>query len=330
VTLVPVTLASRDYDYVAPLALGDVPTDGIALRVLRSFDALERFLAEPAIDGAEASFSRYVQRFAAGDRSLVGLPVFLMREFRHRCFFVRRDSGLTDLAHLAGKRVGTDAWPASGNTWSRALLRERGVALDGIRWLVGPVDGGEPPAATALPPGVQPAPAGRSLADLLVAGEIDAVMCPWPPRLFDAPRSPIVRLYPDYRSAERDYYRRTRLYPAHHLLVLRRPLVDAHPWVVPVLYEAFVAARARSEANHRVLHESSPWVLADLEEQDRLMGADFRPYGYRENRAMVAAFCAEQVAQGLVAGPLDPDALFADFETLAAGAPRPPARASAP
>src|SRR5262249_27107172 len=129
-SLVPVTLASRDYDFVAPLALGDVPTEGIALRLLRSFDALERLLADAAIDGGEASFSRYVQRFAAGDRSLVGLPVFLMREFRHRCFFVRRDSGLTDLAHLSGKRVGVDAWPASGNTWSRALLRERDVALD--------------------------------------------------------------------------------------------------------------------------------------------------------------------------------------------------------
>ena len=64
-----------------------------------------------------------------------------------------------------------------------------------------------------------------------------------------------------------------------------------------------------------MLHESSPWVLADLEEQSALMGSGFQPYGYRdrENREMVAAFCAEQLAQGLIARPLDPDALFADF-----------------
>jgi hypothetical protein len=46
------------------------------------------------------------------------------------------------------------------------------------------------------------------------------------------------------------------------------------------------------------------------------MGRAFRPYGYRNNRAMVAAFCDEQYAQGLIPGPLNPDLLFADFESL--------------
>jgi len=123
-------------------------------------------------------------------------------------------------------------------------------------------------------------------------------------------------LYENYRSAEQDYYRRTRLFPAHHLVVLKRALVEAHPWVVPPLYAAFRAARARSEANHRVLHESSPWLLADLEEQTRVMRPGFQADGYRENRAMVAAFCVEQHAQGLIPAPLDPDALFAEFERL--------------
>ena len=49
------------------------------------------------------------------------------------------------------------------------------------------------------------------------------------------------------------------------------------------------------------------------------MGPEFKPYGYRENRAMVAAFCEEQFAQGLIARPLDPDALFSDFERAAGG-----------
>ena len=77
-----------------------------------------------------------------------------------------------------------------------------------------------------------------------------------------------------------------------------------------------VQARARSEQSHRVLHESSPWLLADLEEQDALMGKGFRPYGYRENRPMVAAFCDEQAGQGLISRPLDPDELFSDFERM--------------
>ena len=312
-----VTLATRDYDSVHPLALRDVVPDGIDLTLIRAFDALERVGREPSIDGGEASFSQYLRRVAAGDRALVGLPAFVMREFRHRCLFVRRGSGLTDVAHLVGRRVGVDTWAATGNVWTRALLRERGVSLDAVRWMVGPVNAGEPPASTnELPRGVEAAPPGSALGELLAAGELDAVMCPWPPAGFDQSGSAIVRLYADYRTAERDYYRRTRIFPAHHLVVLKRPVVERHPRIVPNLYTALKQARDRSEANHRVLHEASPWLLADLEEQTALMGADFQPYGYRENRDMVATFCAEQLAQGLIPKPLDPDALFADFVAL--------------
>jgi 4,5-dihydroxyphthalate decarboxylase len=311
----PVTIATRDYDYVAPLALGDVEAEGVALTLIRAFDALERFRGDPAIHGGEWSFSQYVQRYASGDRSLVGLPIFIMREFRHRCFFVRRDSGLTDVAHLAGRRVATDAWGASGNTWSRAILRAAGIRLDTIRWLVGPVDPGDPPRPPApLPAGVEPAPPGTALSELLLAGEIDAIMCPWPPRAYREPASQMTRLYADYRAAEHQYYRRTGIYPGHHLVALRREMVEHHPWVVGSLFRAFDMARDRSAANHWALAESSPWLLADLEAQAALMGAGFKPYGYRENRAMVAAFCEEQYAQGLIPEPLAPDAVFADFE----------------
>jgi 4,5-dihydroxyphthalate decarboxylase len=313
-----VTIATRGYDYVLPLALGDVKVEGADLNLIRAFDALERFRDDPTIHGGEASFSQYLHRIAVGDRSLVGLPIFIMREFRHRCFFVGRGSGLADVAQLAGRRVATDAWSASGNTWSRAILRGAGVPLESVRWLVGPVDPGDPPRPTGvLPAGVEAAPRGRALSELLLAGEIDAIMCPWPPRAFHDTESGMIRLYADYRAAEREYYRRTNIYPAHHVIVLRRELIEQHPWVAGSVFRAFVQARERSEQSHRVLHESSPWLLADLEEQAALMGTDFKPYGYRENRAMVSAFCEEQFAQGLIREPLSPDALFADFERLA-------------
>jgi 4,5-dihydroxyphthalate decarboxylase len=312
----PLTLATRDYDFVAPLALGDVRPEKVDLRFLRAFDALPRVQQDPAIHGGEASFSRYVQRLAGGDRAFVGLPVFIMREFRHRNFYVRRGHGYTDLAQLAGTRIGLDAWPASGNTWSRGLLREAGVPLDRVRWVVGAVNPGDPPpAADALPPGVELAK--RPMRDMLLDGELDVLIWAWTPAGFYEPDSPIVRLFPDYRATERAYYRRTGIYPGHHIVVLRRDLVEREPWVVPSVYRAFVEARALADRNRLQLHESSPWLLADLEESMALLGPGFSPYGYRENRAMVAAFCAEQSAQGLIAKPLEPDRVFADFERLA-------------
>jgi 4,5-dihydroxyphthalate decarboxylase len=313
----PIVLATRDYDFVTPLATGDVVADGLDLTLLRSFDALQRVGSDPAVHGGEASFSRYVQRFAAGDRSLVGLPIFVMREFRHRSFFVRRESGLRTIGELAGRRVAMDAWPNSGNTWSRALMREEGVPVDRVRWVVGRVhEQDAPPPADALPPGVEVSP--RPLRDLLLDGELDVLIWAWTPEGFYDTHGPFRRLIENYRAAEQAHYRRTRLFPAHHLVVLKREVVDRHPEVVRAVFGAFEAARARAADTRWKLHESSPWLLEDLEAQASLMGPRFQPYGLdAENRRMVARFCEEQHAQGLIPRPLDPDSVFAEFEALA-------------
>ncbi len=314
----PLTLATRDYDHVAPLATGDVRIEGVDLHLIRSFDALARVTGDAAVDGGEASFSRYVQRLAGGDRTLVGLPVFVMREFRHRNFYVRRDAGLRSLADLAGRRVGLDAWPNSGNTWSRALVREAGVPLERVRWLVGRVHAHDaPPPADTLPAGVELA--RRPLRDMLVDGELDVLIWAWTPDGFYDADSPLARLFEDYVTAERAHYQRTRLFPAHHVLVLRRAVVERAPHLLRAVYAGFEAARAHAARRRWTLHESSPWLLADLEAQARLMGPEPAGYGLGapENRAMIARFCAEQHAQGLIARPIDPAAVFADFEALA-------------
>lgn len=310
-------LAMWDYDYVSPIVMGDVSADGIEVSLARKPEALDLVLNEPEVDGGEASFSRYLHRIVKGDSSFVGLPVFLMREFRQRCFFVRQESSLDDLTQLAGKSVGTDVWAASGNVWSRGLIRERGVSIASIAWRLGRVNPGDPPIPIAdLPREVKTAPVEGSLSEWLVGGEIDAIMCSLPPEEFHSQTSRVRRLYRDYRNAEREYYLRTKIFPALHILVLRRAVVDRHPWVVPKLYATFKHARKRSENNHLMLHESSPWILADLEDRRALMGPDFEPYGYRENQAMVAAFCEEQFVQGLIGAPLKPDLLFEEFENL--------------
>ena len=247
----------------------------------------------------------------------MGLPIFVMREFRHRNFYVRRDSPLRKIADLAGRRVAMDAWPNSGNTWSRALMREQGVALDRVRWVVGRVHAQDAaPPADNLPPGVELA--RRPLRDLLQEGEIDALIWAWTPEGLYDPAGPFRRLFEDYRVAEQAHYRQTRLFPAHHLVVLKRDVVDRHPEAVGTVYAAFDAARARAADSRWKLHESSPWLLDDLEAQARLMGPGFEPYGLgAENRQMIARFCEEQHAQGLIPGPLDPAAVFAEFEALA-------------
>jgi 4,5-dihydroxyphthalate decarboxylase len=315
---VPVTLVTRNYAYVQPLATGDVSPQGVDLHVIRTWDALPRVAANSSdVQGGEASFGRYLLGLAGGDRSQVGLPIFLMRGFRQRCFFVRNDSSLHEIADLRGKRVGINEWPATGNTWARALLRDQDVPIQSVAWLVGQVSEGYKPVPNdRLPAGVERAPADRMLVDMLVSGDIDALVCPWPPAGFYAPDSHVRRLYPDFAQVEQAYFQRSGIYPGHHIIVLRRDLVDAYPEVVGALYTAFDEARRATEAGFHAISEILPWLLAELERDTRLLGQDLHPYGVAANHRMIEAFCEEQFAQGLTTSRLDPACAFAEFEQL--------------
>jgi 4,5-dihydroxyphthalate decarboxylase len=321
-TVIPIQIVVRDYDHIGPLAKGDVSPEGIALTLDRQ-TPIFRFLEDESFQGGEMSFSKYLIGLSNGDQSIVGLPIFAMRAFRHRCFFVRRDSGLISFQDLEGKRVGTNGWPDSGNTWSRAAMRGEGVHIDHISWWVGPIDESVEQAfghrtAMNVPEGINVVPPGHSLAGMLADGELDAIMVPWPPAIFYEAGSPIVRLFPDFRPVEAAYYERVGYYPGHHIIALRREAVDRNPWIARRLFDAFEESRLLSQEKRLQLTDVTPWSLADLEETVTTFGRDWQPNGVAENRAMVAAFCEEQFAQGLVTRKVDPDDVFASFERAAA------------
>lgn len=316
--LIPIHLVTRSYSHVMPLAAGDVRPEGIFLTLDRT-TSIGRFREDTAFQAGEMSFSRYLIGLSQGDHSIVGLPIFVMHGFRQRCFFVRRGSPLRSLADLAGKRVGTNGWPDTGNTWSRSALRTAGVDLKSITWFVGPVDepldaGATERAQALLPSGVTQLPAGQTLAGQLAGGELDAMMCPWPPRGFYEADFPIARLFPDYQSAEEAYYQEVGIYPAHHVVGLRRELFERHPWIARSLYQAFDQSRLQAQADNLLLADASPWVQADIERAMSLMGTDWQPNGVEPNAKMIARLCEEEAAQGLVAGSLDPATVFRDFQ----------------
>ena len=314
-----VKLAIRNYDSLWPLAMGDVRAEGVDLRIERSANALDRALKDPAVDGGEISFARHIQRLANGEKSRwIEIPAYVMRGFTQRCIYVRRDSKLVDAADLAGKRIGTNEWPASGNTWTRAMIRERGVALDTIRWTVGKVSVNyKLPPNDDLPSGVAFQSPDRTLLDMLLEGDLDAIMAPWPPDGFHDPGSGVRRLYVDFRAAERAYWQRTHVYPVRHIVGIRRDLVERHPWIVRGVYDALDASRHAATKAQREMPEAPPWSMAEWEETVDLMGEDFQPYGTGpSNRPMIAALCDELLAQGFLRRAVDPDRVFAEWEEL--------------
>jgi 4,5-dihydroxyphthalate decarboxylase len=154
---------------------------------------------------------------------------------------------------------------------------------------------------------------------MLLAGELDALMIPFPPRGFFTRDSPIVHLFRDYRTVEKAYFQRVGYCPGHHVAVLRRSVFERDPTIAPRLLAAFEESKRRWREDRRRLADTTPWVLMELEETAQLLGEDWQPFGVEANRRMLASFCAEQVAQGLVTEPLTPETAFADYEAVARG-----------
>lgn len=314
-----IRMVAYNWDHFQPIACGDVTPEGIDLTLDRK-TSIGAFPADTTIDMSETSLSLYLIGLARGERDLVGLPVFPMRSFRHRCFLVRRDSPMQDFPDLVGKRIGTDAWPNSGNTWSRAAIRERGVDITRMTWVVGPVEDlntiQRNRLAVEYPPHVEQAPEGKTVVGMLLDGEVDALLIPWAPREVFTSESKIVHLFRDFRAAEKAYYRRVGYCPGIHVVAMRRTVFERDPSVAPRLVAAFDESKRRWREDRRKFADTTPWILAELEETALTLGEDWQPSGVEANRKMLAAFCEEQMSQGLVPHALDPDIAFADYEAV--------------
>jgi 4,5-dihydroxyphthalate decarboxylase len=259
--------------------------------------------------------AQYLYRIEKGDRRYVGLPVFPLRNFTARDLYVRRDGPVRRPQDLAGKRIGMYGFTASGSIWYRHFLRYLGLDPAAIHWWVGDID--TPWSATpmdqSLPPGVKTPPAGRSLSDMLIAGDLEAIYSPPRPAAYHPRSGPIARLFPDFRPVEQEYFRKTAAFPPQHLIVLRREAWEAHRWIARGLTEAFREANDVFTAAQRGFPYATPWLEAELEDTEAVMGQDFHPYGFEQNRAQIEMFAGEAHRLGLTGRLVTPEEYFQDF-----------------
>ncbi|MCC7372433.1 MAG: hypothetical protein IT306_28730 [Chloroflexi bacterium] len=315
-------LAGYPWDHITPLLTGAVVPEGIDL----SYDVnrgLTPVTDDPAIDGGEGSVGKYMLDQSQGVRDFVGLPIFPMFAYRHRCFLVKRGTTITSLKDLEGKRVGMDGWPNSGNTWTRVTLGQAGVDIWKIDWVIAPIEGapdaGHGRAPADAPSNVTGGPDGKSLVDLLLSGEIDVMVAAFMPTGFFSADSPIVPMFPDYPAWEKAYFKEHGYCPAHHLIKIRREVFERDPWIAKSLLDAFTASKRLWTEHRRKYAETSPWLLADLVEAAVVMGDDWMPYGLGPNLKMLTDFTQDQYRQRLVTAPVDPKAAFADFTKAIGG-----------
>jgi 4,5-dihydroxyphthalate decarboxylase len=315
------TFACGLYDRMLRLYTGEVQADGIDLEFLaidEPREIFDRMGGKLEFDASEMSSSEFISRLGAGQCPFVALPIFASRVFRHGFIFFNRKSGIRMPRDLEGKRVGVPLYTMSAAVWIRGLLQhEYGVDLSKIRWMQGALKKagahGSPTTAPLLrQPSIEINDSGKSLSKLLADGDIDAVISSRP--VEGMGKDPdIVRMFPNYREVEKDYYRRTRIFPIMHLIVIRRDVHEAHPFVAQSLYDALCESKDRALAQMKergALRYMLPWLPADMDEIDDVFGGDPWPYGIEANRPTLEALVQYMVEQHFIAKPIPIEDLF--------------------
>ena len=317
---VRLTLATGDFDHVRDLTNGTVTPDGIELTCLH-FDHVEeiffRFLRFREWEVSELSFGAYVARISRGFEDLIAIPVFPARSFRQSSFYVRGDGSVDSPSDLSGKRIGIPAWSQTAGIYARGwLMHQHALRLEDVEWFQAGLNqpGRSEPVEVDLPESVtvKNLP-DRTLDEMLLGGELDAIISARPPQSFGRQRSGVRRLVEDFVEVEEDYYRETGIFPIMHVVVIQRHVLDEHPWVATNLMQAFEEAKRRSLA--RALEATVPsfpipWASEYARRTRDLFGEDFWPYGLEANRPTLEAFLRFASEQGVCRRPVTPEELF--------------------
>jgi 4,5-dihydroxyphthalate decarboxylase len=316
----PLTFACGLYDRMLPLYTGDVRVEGVDLNFLADDNPrniFDRMAAGLEFDLAEFSSSEYISRFVAGQCPFVAIPVFASRVFRHSFIFINKKH-IKSPKDLEGKRIGVPVYTMTAAIFIRGLLSdEHGIDFSNNEWVEGDINtakghGNPTILPTAKKLSISANKSGKSLSRMLEDGELQAIIGTGVPEAFG--RNPdIVRLYPDYRSAEIDYYKRTKIFPIMHTVVIRRDVYEKHPFIATALYHAF--DQSKDEALKKMKYRGTlrymlPWMTAELDDINDVFGADPWPYGVEANRPTLSAMVRYLEEQGVIAKAPRVDDLF--------------------
>ena len=316
------TVVLGEYPHGQALLDGRVAVRGYAteaVRVRPIIGAYRRMIRDLEFDVCELAPVSYLMARQAGV-PLTAIPVFLNRRFHHGDVQCAADSGIRIPSDLEGRRVGVRAYTVSTAVWVRGVLQEEyGVDIDKITWVVDDDDHVE----GHTPANVERVTDGRSLGELLRAGEIDAAFTgnagtgrAGAPRAgwtaaADSPATGGDGPYPLFAEPDvlgADWYLRTGIYPLHSLIALRSEVVDRDPGLPAALYAAL------AESKRRQVAADPQWTeLPRFARQARQVGGDPVPYGIGVNEASIAAVVRYSREQGLLDAdfPADPRRLFA-------------------
>jgi 4,5-dihydroxyphthalate decarboxylase len=316
------TIAVADYPHTAAVRSGEIPIEGVDAEIITvkpQIGAFRRMVRNVEFDVCELAPTTYIIARAYG-APFTALPIFVMRNFHHRGLLVRPDAGIVTPRDLEGKMVGVRAYSVTTGVWTRQILiDDYGVDSAKVTWVV---DDEEHVTQMVLPPNVIHAPEGRSLADMMAAGELVAGFAgnagigrsgaptggEWKVEEVDYPE-----LFPNYEEIEADWYRRTGIWPMHGTIVVKDAVLQEYPWVAQSLFRAF------SQAKDEWLGRLDTSDLSNATDRRysavrAIVGPDPLPYGLEPNLPTIRALEETAFRQRLTQRRMSIEELFVDPE----------------
>ena len=294
-------IAFWKYDRTLALTDGSVKIEGADSTFHTAPIVVEIFrgmIAERKYDVSELGLTYFLRTFKDGTSPFVAIPVFPNRAFRHSAIYINKASGINTPEDLNGKTIGELALYShdAGVISKGILMDEFGFKPETCKWIIGGLDWPLKPidfVSHPHPANVQVShiEKGKELGAMLEAGEIDALISADIPKCVLENSPKVARLFVDYVQVERDYYSRTGIFPIMHTVVLPRDFAAKHPELPKAVYKGFCDAKdtARTKYDHGRIFNSMglmfPWFNQLMENDIRVLGEDWWPYGMGPNRA---------------------------------------------
>jgi 4,5-dihydroxyphthalate decarboxylase len=296
---VELTFLLADYHRTRPILSGEVAAKGLKLHPRRAEtgEACMRPVYEE-FDIAEMSLSWYVMARCRKE-PVIALPIFPLRMQIHPYVFCSAASVIERPEDLKGKRIGMDEYRLTVGLWARGILQEyHGVRPEDCEWFTSAPEG----AGYKAPSNIRITVVNESTEALLLRGEIDALIPPNIVPSFRARDPRIRRVFQNTRTTVNDYFRRTKIFPITHTLVVRQSLFENNPWIVTSLVNAFSEAEECCRKSYEYAKRSAfPSAVLILEEEEELFGGNPWAHGLTPaNQIVLEKFVQYANEQGYI------------------------------
>ena len=313
------TLALERYDRHMPFFTGTVEApSGIKIEPLEvgidhvhrdGRDRHERMVRNAEFDICELSFSSYIMATERG-ADFTATPVFPRRLFSQNHIYVRADAGIKQPADLAGRNVALRAFQTTMSVLVKGDLSFfYGVPWQDIHWIMEADEAvaWKPPSGTDI----SWLDDGRRGADLLLSGEVDAMVFPHPPREILEAGNTIRRLFTDPQTESKRYYDTVGYFPIMHVMAFRNDVVDREPDLPHAILGMWEDAKCQAAGYYEDPGFSEiAFARNALELQENKFGVDIWPSGFSANRENLVRFIDYSADQGLISAGYEPERLF--------------------